>query len=191
MPWSTCNQKGFLIESKLNGFLWGFLLHLDLEIFIGERGDKVNWAFYSITFCKMFLNSILMSVSICTQKEFVIESKLNGFLGVLLLLLDLACRYFHGLLTGRLYLLFYCLFTHLFIYLFILVYLYIYSYLCMFIYIYIYIWLFIYLFYLSAAILKKPLAIFKRCFGKVLPLGWGRRGVILFSYFFFFLQIWF
>ena len=30
-----------------------------------------------------------MPVSICTQKEFLIESKLNGILGVLLLLLDL------------------------------------------------------------------------------------------------------
>ena len=30
-----------------------------------------------------------MPESICTQKEFLIESKLNGFLGVLLLLLDL------------------------------------------------------------------------------------------------------
>ena len=34
MPLTTCNQKEFLIESKLNGFF--FLLHLDLEIFIGE-----------------------------------------------------------------------------------------------------------------------------------------------------------
>ena len=30
-----------------------------------------------------------MSLSRCNQKEFLIESKLNGFLGVLLLLLDL------------------------------------------------------------------------------------------------------
>ena len=29
--------------------------------------------------------SILMPVTLCTQKEFVIESKLNGFFGVLLL----------------------------------------------------------------------------------------------------------
>ena len=36
MPLTTCNQKGFWIESKLNGFFGGFLLHLDLEIFIGE-----------------------------------------------------------------------------------------------------------------------------------------------------------
>ena len=36
-----------------------------------------------------FVNSILMAVSICFQKEFLIESKLNGFLGILLLLLDL------------------------------------------------------------------------------------------------------
>ena len=36
MAVTMCTQKEFLIESKLNGF-WGvFLLHLDLEIFIGE-----------------------------------------------------------------------------------------------------------------------------------------------------------
>ena len=87
---TTYNQKEFLIESKLKGF-WGvFLLHLDLQIFIGEGGDEVKWAFYSITFCKKILNSILMSVSMCIQKEFLIESKLNGFSGVLLFLLDLA-----------------------------------------------------------------------------------------------------
>ena len=28
MPLTTGNQKEFLIESKLNGFLGGFLLHL-------------------------------------------------------------------------------------------------------------------------------------------------------------------
>ena len=42
MPLTTCNQKKFLIESKLKGFLGGFLLHLDLDIFIGERGDEVK-----------------------------------------------------------------------------------------------------------------------------------------------------
>ena len=42
MPLTTCNQKEFLIESKLNGFFWVFLLHLDLETFIGERGDEVK-----------------------------------------------------------------------------------------------------------------------------------------------------
>ena len=37
MPLTMCNQKEFLIESKLNGFFFFFsLLHLDLEIFIGE-----------------------------------------------------------------------------------------------------------------------------------------------------------
>ena len=36
MPLTTFNQTEFLIESKLNGFLGDFLLHLDLEIFIGE-----------------------------------------------------------------------------------------------------------------------------------------------------------
>ena len=42
MPLTTCSQKEFLSESKLNGFLGGFLLHLDLEIFTGERGDEVK-----------------------------------------------------------------------------------------------------------------------------------------------------
>ena len=36
-----------------------------------------------------FVNSILMPVPIGTQKEFLIESKSNGFWGVLLLLLNL------------------------------------------------------------------------------------------------------
>ena len=36
MPLTTCNQKGFSIESKLNGFLGAFLLYLDLEMFIRE-----------------------------------------------------------------------------------------------------------------------------------------------------------
>ena len=42
MPLTTCNQKEFLIDSKLNGFFCFFLLHWDLEIFIGERGDEVK-----------------------------------------------------------------------------------------------------------------------------------------------------
>ena len=42
MPLTTCNQKEFLIESKLDGFWRVFLLHLDLEIFIGEGGDEVK-----------------------------------------------------------------------------------------------------------------------------------------------------
>ena len=46
MPLTTCNQKEFLIESKLNGFGGGggdfFYIRLDLEIFIGERGDEVK-----------------------------------------------------------------------------------------------------------------------------------------------------
>ena len=45
-------------------------------------------------------------MSICTQKEFLIESKLNGFWGVLLLLLELAVPLLlWSLLTGDLYLL--------------------------------------------------------------------------------------
>ena len=41
MPLTTCALKEFLIESKLNGFFFwggggGVLLHLDLDIFIGE-----------------------------------------------------------------------------------------------------------------------------------------------------------
>ena len=42
MPLTMCSQKEFLIESKLNGFWRVFLLLLDLEIFIGERGDEVK-----------------------------------------------------------------------------------------------------------------------------------------------------
>ena len=36
MPLTTCIQKEFLIESKLNEFLGVLLLLLDLEIFIWE-----------------------------------------------------------------------------------------------------------------------------------------------------------
>ena len=42
MSLTTCNQKEFLIDSKLNGFLFFFRLHLDFEIFIGKRGDEVK-----------------------------------------------------------------------------------------------------------------------------------------------------
>ena len=42
MPLTTCNQKEFLIKSKLCGFWKVFLLYLDLEIFIGEREDEVK-----------------------------------------------------------------------------------------------------------------------------------------------------
>ena len=42
MPLTTCNQKEFFIGSKLNRFGGVFLLHLDLEIFIVERGDEVK-----------------------------------------------------------------------------------------------------------------------------------------------------
>ena len=45
MPLTTCNQKEVLFESKLNGFLGGFLLHLvGLRNFRrGEgRGSKVS-----------------------------------------------------------------------------------------------------------------------------------------------------
>ena len=41
-----------------------------------------------------------MPLSTCNQNDFLIKSKLNGFWGILLLLLDLACRHFRGLLTG-------------------------------------------------------------------------------------------
>ena len=42
MPLTMCNQKEFLIDSKLNGLFWVFLLHFDLEIFIGKKGDEVK-----------------------------------------------------------------------------------------------------------------------------------------------------
>ena len=38
MPFTTCNQKEFLIESELNGFFEGFLLHL-----IGLRNFHFHW----------------------------------------------------------------------------------------------------------------------------------------------------
>ena len=41
MPLTTCNQKEFLIE-LIKWILGGFLLHLVLEIFVGERGDEVK-----------------------------------------------------------------------------------------------------------------------------------------------------
>ena len=43
MPVTLGTQKEFLIESKLNGYFGVLLLHLDLEIFIGERGDEVKF----------------------------------------------------------------------------------------------------------------------------------------------------
>ena len=36
MPLTKCNQKEFLIESKLNGFFGVLVLLFDLEIFIWE-----------------------------------------------------------------------------------------------------------------------------------------------------------
>ena len=44
-------------------------------------------------FLHNYVNSILMPVSICTQKTFLIESKLNGFLGIFVVTLGL--RNFH------------------------------------------------------------------------------------------------
>ena len=38
MPLTTCNQKEFLIESELNGFSGGFLLHL-VELRNFHRGE--------------------------------------------------------------------------------------------------------------------------------------------------------
>ena len=61
MPSSTCNQKDILIESKLNGILGGFVVSLGFRNF--HMGGEVKC-------CKKILNSILMPVSICTQKEF-------------------------------------------------------------------------------------------------------------------------
>ena len=41
MPLTMCDQNEFLIESKLNGFFGGFLLHLvGLRNF--HRGDEVK-----------------------------------------------------------------------------------------------------------------------------------------------------
>ena len=44
-------------------------------------------------FVQNYVNSILMPVSICTQKKFLIESKLNGFLENFVVTLGL--RNFH------------------------------------------------------------------------------------------------
>ena len=43
MPLTLGTQEEFLIERKLNGLFGVFLLHLDLETFIGERGDEVKF----------------------------------------------------------------------------------------------------------------------------------------------------
>ena len=40
MPLSTCNQKDFLIESKLNGFFWVVVVTLGLENF--HMGGEVK-----------------------------------------------------------------------------------------------------------------------------------------------------
>ena len=44
-------------------------------------------------FLQNYVNSIVMPVSVCTQKKFLIESKLNGFWGVFIVTLGL--RNFH------------------------------------------------------------------------------------------------
>ena len=44
-------------------------------------------------FLQNYVNSIVMLVSVCTQKKFLIESKLNGFWGVFIVTLGL--RNFH------------------------------------------------------------------------------------------------
>ena len=45
--------KGIFDWMNIKWILGVFLLHLDFKIFIGERGDEVEWAFYSITFCNI------------------------------------------------------------------------------------------------------------------------------------------
>ena len=93
MPLITCNQKEFFDCMKIKWFLEVLLLHLDLEISIGE----VKWAFFQKpldNFLWKFGNSILMPMTVCIQKEFWIESKLKVFWGeVLLLHLDLEILY--------------------------------------------------------------------------------------------------
>ena len=57
-----------------------------------HRGGEVKWVFFQKpldNFLWKCGNSILMPVTLCTQKEFLIESKLNWSLGGFRLLLDL------------------------------------------------------------------------------------------------------
>ena len=75
MPLTLCTQKEFLIE--LNGF-WLFFT-FGLRNF--HRGGEAKWAFFQKpldNFLWKFGNSILMPLTLCTQKVFLIESNLNG-----------------------------------------------------------------------------------------------------------------
>ena len=75
MPLTLCTQKEFLIESKLNGFWFFFSITFGLWNF--HRGGEVKWAFFQkslYNFLWKFGNSILMPLTLCTQREFLIES---------------------------------------------------------------------------------------------------------------------
>ena len=61
-------------------FFLSFAVTFILENF--HRGGEVKWPFFQKpldNFSWKFGNSILMPLTLCIQKEFLIESKLNGF----------------------------------------------------------------------------------------------------------------
>ena len=75
------HSKGILnwIKNKWIFFL-SFAVTFILENF--HREGEVMWPFFQKTldnFLWKFGNSILMPLTLCTQKEFLIESNLNGF----------------------------------------------------------------------------------------------------------------
>ena len=75
-----CTQKEVLIESILKRISGIFVVTLGLRNF--HMWGEVKWTFlknYSIIFLWNLENIILMQVTLCIQKEFWIESKLNGF----------------------------------------------------------------------------------------------------------------
>ena len=79
-------------------WIWGVLLLLfDLEIFMW---GEVKWTFlknYSLIFLWNLVKIILMQVTLCIQKEFWIESKLNAFFSFFwVLLLHLYLKIFIG-----------------------------------------------------------------------------------------------
>ena len=86
---SICTQKEVLIESILKRILGIYVVTLGLRNF--HMWGEVKWTFlknYSIIFCEILW--IYPNASdFVHSKGFWIDSKLNGFLGVLLLHLDL------------------------------------------------------------------------------------------------------
>ena len=75
--------KGILNWIKIKwifSFFLSFAVTFKLENF--HRGGEVKWDFFQKpldNFLWKFGNSILMPLTLCTQKKFLIESNLNGF----------------------------------------------------------------------------------------------------------------